>query len=125
MATARRSYTESRPVGVDHLECPDVLSVVERLGTRNEPKDEGEPWQFARAFLAPTFLAVGCSTVEELVERFGLSGEPSRRWKSRTANPADVRDGQGRELPKSVIDFIGEAERRGHPSTALDRSDDD
>lgn len=134
MATARRSYSEieevarrlRRPVAIDKLECPpDGLSIVERLGTRNERNDEGEAWQFPRVFLAPTFLAVG-STVEELVERFGLSGELSQRWKSRTASPADVRDGQGRRvLPKSVIDLLTEAERRGHPITAQDRSDDD
>jgi Zn-dependent peptidase ImmA (M78 family) len=114
------------------------------IGTRDEKREENEAWQFARVFLAPTYLAVACRSADEIAEKLGLSGEaadvrfaqvaelakrgiePSQRWKSRTRTSDDVRDSRGRRvLPKSVVDLLTEAERRGHRITALDRRDDD
>jgi len=114
------------------------------LETRDETRQESEAWHFARVFLAPSFLAVECRSADHISEKFGLSGdaadirfaqlvdlakrgvEPSQRWKSRTRTSDDVRDSRGRRvLPKSVVDLLTEAERRGRRITALDRRDDD
>jgi Zn-dependent peptidase ImmA (M78 family) len=113
------------------------------LGTHDEKREESDAWHFARVFLAPTFLAVGCQSADQISEKFGLSAdaadirfaqlaelakrgvEPSQRWKSRDRRSEDVRDSRGRRvLPKSVIDLLTEAQRRGRRITGLDRLDD-
>jgi Zn-dependent peptidase ImmA (M78 family) len=113
------------------------------LGTRNEKREEGEAWHFARAFLAPTYMAVTCKTADQLSKRFGLSVDaaeirfgqlielakegisPSERWKSTpTRKKDDPRDGRGRRiLPKSVVVHLTEAKRRGHQVTSLEEED--
>ncbi len=122
---------------------------------RRRRQEESEAKQFAAVFLAPLYLARECKSADEIGEKFGISEEASnirfgqvaqareqasatQRWKSaekareqsgEAKNPTDIfslrSPRRGRELPSKVIDYLEEAERRGHRITSLRKRGDD
>lgn len=117
--------------------------------------EESEAKQFAAVFLAPTYLARECKSIEEIGEKFGISDEaanirfgqvaearqqvsPAQRWKSaekkreQSGTAEDLSDKSGssssregrRDLPPKVVDYLEQAERRGHRISSLRKRDD-
>lgn len=76
-------------------------------------KEESEARRFAAMFLAPCYLLSSSDTVDELVDRFGLSYEAALIRKGEFDALQRRSDGHKRELPSVVVDYLKEAQRRG------------
>lgn len=75
---------------------------------------EREAKKFAPLFLAPTQLCSGCNSALDIAQNFQLSGQASEiRWEE-AKRTRRREQGIKRPLPQEVIDFLQEAERRGH-----------
>lgn len=77
--------------------------------------EEEEANIFASYFLVPTDLALGCQTSEEIACKFQVSNRAAEIAFERVERVRRKLSGKGRELPPSVVDFLQEAKRRGHP----------
>jgi Zn-dependent peptidase ImmA (M78 family) len=82
---------------------------------------ESEARRLAAVLMAPEHLASDEVTVDGLREMFGLSDEAAIYRKEEIEAVRRRRRGEKRPLPQSVVDFLREAQRRGHPiQTKLD-----
>ena len=76
-------------------------------------KEESEARRFAAMFLAPNYLLGSTDTVEDIVDRFGMSFEAAMIRKGEFDAYQRRASGQRRELPSIVVDYLKEAQRRG------------
>jgi hypothetical protein len=76
-------------------------------------KEESEARRFGAMFLAPNDLLNSTDTVEDIVDRFGLSFEAAIIRKGEFAVLRRRASGQRRELPSVVVDYLKDAQRRG------------
>src|SRR5215207_5213318 len=76
-------------------------------------KEESEARRFAAMFLAPNDLLSSTDTVEDIVDRFGLSFEAAMIRKGEFDAFQRRASGHRRELPSVVVDYLKEAQRRG------------
>ena len=76
-------------------------------------KEESEARRFAAMFLAPNYLLSSTDTVEDIVDRFGLSFEAAMIRKGEFDAFQRRASGQRRELPSVVVDYLKDAQRRG------------
>lgn len=91
-----------------------------KIFSESEKRDEREARHLAALILAPTEFAKQCKSREELAARFCLGCVASEiRW-----NEIQVvqrhEQGQQRELPPGVLDFLTEKRRLGYKVTAVD-----
>jgi hypothetical protein len=66
-----------------------------------------------RRTLHRPYLALAPVDIDELIDRFGLSAEAAAIRKAEIEAIRRRRAGEKRPLPKSVLDFLSEAKRRG------------
>ena len=76
-------------------------------------KEESEARRFAAMFLAPNYLLGSTDTVEDIVDRFGMSFEAAMIRKGEFDAFQRRASGQRRELPSIVVDYLKDAQRRG------------
>ena len=76
-------------------------------------KEESEARRFAAMFLAPNYLLSSTDTVEDIMDRFGMSFEAAMIRKGEFDAFQRRASGQRRELPSVVVDYLKEAQRRG------------
>jgi hypothetical protein len=76
-------------------------------------KEESEARRFAAMFLAPNDLLSSTDTVEDIVDRFGLSFEAAMIRKGEFDAFQRRASGHRRKLPSVVVDYLKEAQRRG------------
>ena len=76
-------------------------------------KEESEARRFAAMFLAPNYLLSSTDTVDDIVDRFGLSFEAAMIRKGEFDAFQRRASGQRRELPSIVVDYLKDAQRRG------------
>lgn len=76
---------------------------------------ESEANLFASYLLVPTRLAWDAVSAEDIAMRFQVSRAAADIAFERIARAKRKAAGQPRRLPDSVIDFLKEAKRRGHP----------
>jgi hypothetical protein len=76
-------------------------------------KEESEARRFAAMFLAPHYLLSSTDTVEDIVDRFGLSFEAAMIRKGEFDAFQRRASGRRRELPSVVVDYLKEAQRQG------------
>jgi len=76
---------------------------------------EDEADQFASNFLVPTELALDCNGPEDISQRFQISIAAAEISFERVQRARRKATGERRRPPDSVIDFLKEAKRRGHP----------
>ncbi|QRM35523.1 ImmA/IrrE family metallo-endopeptidase [Microvirga sp. VF16] len=76
-------------------------------------KEESEARRFAAMFLAPNDLLRSTDTVEDIVDRFGLSFEAAMIRKGEFDAFQRRASGHRRELPSIVVDYLKDAQRRG------------
>ncbi|WP_040637901.1 ImmA/IrrE family metallo-endopeptidase [Microvirga lotononidis] len=90
----------------------DTQTTAGRLGLEAK-KEESEARRFAAMFLAPNDLLSSTDTVEEIVDRFGLSFEAAMIRKGEFDAFQRRASGQRRELPSVVVDYLKAAQKRG------------
>ena len=76
-------------------------------------KEESEARRFAAMFLAPNYLLSSTDTVEDIVDRFGMSFEAAMIRKGEFDAFQRRASGQRRELPSIVVDYLKDAQKRG------------
>jgi hypothetical protein len=76
-------------------------------------KEESEARRFAAMFLAPNYLLRSTDTVEDIVDRFGLSFEAAMIRKGEFDAFQRRASGKRRELPSVVVEYLKEAQGRG------------
>ena len=76
-------------------------------------KEESEARRFAAMFLAPNYLLSSTDTVDDIVDRFGMSSEAAMIRKGEFDAFQRRASGQRRALPSIVVDYLKEAQRRG------------
>jgi Zn-dependent peptidase ImmA (M78 family) len=76
-------------------------------------QQESEARRLAAVLLAPEHLVPDPADVDTLMDKFGLSGEAAVIRKAEIDAIRRRRRGEKRPLPKSVVDFLTEAKRRG------------
>lgn len=84
-------------------------------GGAKERIEEGEANQFASYFLVPTELALNAANPEDISCRFRVSSGVAEIAFERIQRVKRKKSGERRRPPDSVIDFLKEAKRRGHP----------
>lgn len=83
--------------------------------TARDRIEEEEANVFASFFLVPTLLAIDGTCPEDIAMRFQVSPSAAEIAFARIARAKRRATGQRRRPPDSVIDFLKEARRRGHP----------
>ncbi len=83
--------------------------------TARDRIEEAEANIFASYFLVPTDLAWDAASPEDIAQRFQVSCAAAEIAFERIARAKRKATGQLRRPPDSVIDFLKEAKRRGHP----------
>ncbi len=92
----------------------------EMIGNRLRSQ-EAEARRTAAVILAPEHLIPEGATAADIVAMFGLSPEAAIYRQQEIEGIRRRRRGEGRKIPQSIIDFLREAKRRGHPvQTRLD-----
>ena len=76
-------------------------------------KEESEARRFAAMFLAPNYLLSSTDTVDDIVDRFGISFEAAMIRKGEFDAFQRRASGQRRQLPSVVVDYLKDAQRRG------------
>jgi Zn-dependent peptidase ImmA (M78 family) len=89
-----------------------VRSASERTVARIQ-QQESEARRLAAMLLAPEHLVPEPVDVDMLIDRFGLSAESAAIRKAEIEAIRRRRRGEKRPLPRSVVDFLLEAKRRG------------
>jgi len=84
-------------------------------------RDEAQAHKFAAAFLAPFHRAdfSSATTPEEIAHRFGISLPAARRRVDEFAQMYRRLLGIPRPLPQGIVDFLAEAQRKGHKVMSL------
>lgn len=77
-------------------------------------RDEREAERFAALLLAPTHLAASRNTIEDLEQTFGLSRRAAEIRKLEIEAHLRKKNGETREIPPSVIDFLNYARSKGY-----------
>lgn len=80
-----------------------------------ERMEEDEANRFASYFLVPTELAMDATCAEDIAGRFQVSAEAAEIAFERVQAARRKITREKRRPPDSVIDFLQEAKRRGHP----------
>lgn len=83
-------------------------------------RQEAEAKRMAAILLAPEYLVSAPVTLEELVDKFGLSQQAAIGRKDEIERLRRRRAGNKRDLPISIVDFLAERKRRGDRITSLD-----
>lgn len=83
--------------------------------TAQDRIEEAEANLFASYFLVPTLLALDVNSPEDVAMRFQVSTPAAEIAFERVGRAKRKATGQRRRPPDSVIDFLKEAKRRGHP----------
>ncbi len=78
-------------------------------------KQEDEARRLAPIILAPEHLIPEGASVEDIMSTFGLSHQAAALRKNEVDELRSRRQRAGRPLPQSIIDYLKEAKRRGHP----------
>lgn len=86
--------------------------------------EESEADLFASYFLVPTELAMDATSAEDIALKFQVSAKAADIAFERVQAARRRQSGERRRSPDSVIDFLQEAKRRGHPIRS-DIPDDD
>ena len=97
-----------------------VRSEIERIAPTVR-RDEAQANRFAAAFLAP-FHKTNFSlemTATQLADRFGISVTAATNRVEELARIYRQRNGIQRPLPQGIIDFLKEAQRKGHKIMSL------
>jgi Zn-dependent peptidase ImmA (M78 family) len=76
---------------------------------------ESEARRTAPIILAPEHLIPEVASLEDLMSMFGLSQQAAAIRKEEIDRLRRRRRGEPRPLPQSIVDFLKEAKRRGHP----------
>lgn len=97
-----------------HLNRSPVKSAVE-VSVRRIVHQESEARRLAPRILAPEHLVPEGATVEAFMTMFGLSHEAAVIRKDEVEALRRRMRGEKRPLPQSIIDYLKEAKRRGHP----------
>ncbi|MGY4176782.1 Zn-dependent peptidase ImmA (M78 family) [Bradyrhizobium sp. USDA 4518] len=97
-----------------HLNRSTVKTVVE-ISARRIAHQESEARRLAPIILAPEYLVPEGASVEDIMTMFGLSHEAAVIRKDEIEAVRRRRRGEKRPLPQSIIDYLKEAKRRGHP----------
>jgi len=77
--------------------------------------EESEAKRTGPIILAPEHLIPESTNAEEISSMFGLSAEASLYRYDEVTRIRRRRKGEQRPLPQSIIDYLREAKRRGHP----------
>ncbi|HEY6631335.1 MAG TPA: ImmA/IrrE family metallo-endopeptidase [Rhizobiaceae bacterium] len=83
--------------------------------TARDRVEEAEANYFASCFLVPTVLAWEATNADEIAMRFQVSSPVAEIAFQRIARAKRKATGERRKLPESVVDYLREAKRRGHP----------
>ena len=97
-----------------HLNRSAVKSAVE-ISVRRIAQQESEARRLAPRILAPEHLVPEGASVEDIMTTFGLSYEAALIRKDEVEALRRRERGEKRPLPQSIIDYLKEAKRRGHP----------
>jgi hypothetical protein len=85
----------------------------------NIAREEREAEEFAAFFLAPDHLCEGCVTVEDFIERFGLSRRAAEIRKKDYDQHLRRLAGEDRPLTPTVIDYLRDQKNKGYKVTTL------
>jgi Zn-dependent peptidase ImmA (M78 family) len=96
------------------LNRSQVKSAAE-VSVRRIVNQESEARRLAPRILAPEHLVPEGPSIEDIMMMFGLSHEAAAIRKDEIEGVRRRRRGEKRPLPQSIIDFLKEAKRRGHP----------
>lgn len=83
--------------------------------TAQDRIEENEANYFASCFLIPTSLAWDVVSPQDIAMRYQVSSQVAEIAFERIGRAKRMAAGQRRRPPDSVIDFLKEAKRRGHP----------
>ena len=97
-----------------HLNRSAVKSAVE-VSVQRIVKQESEARRLAPRILAPENLVPKGASVEDITTMSGLSHQAAVIRKDEIEAVRRRRRGEKRPLPQSIIDYLKEAKRRGHP----------
>ncbi|SDH50498.1 protein of unknown function [Bradyrhizobium sp. Rc2d] len=78
-------------------------------------RQEDEARRLAPIILAPEHLIPEDASIEDIMSMFGLSRQAAALRMDEVEEIRRRRRRGGRPLPQSIIDFLREAKRRGHP----------
>lgn len=85
----------------------------------NIAREEREAEELAAFFLAPDHLCQGCMTVEDFIERFGLSRRAAEIRKQDYDRHLRRKSGEERPLTSQTIDLLQHLRSKGHKVTSL------
>jgi len=88
-------------------------------GSQTVSREETQANRFAAFLLAPDQLCVGCETIEDFMERFGLSRSAAEIRKDDYNRYLRHQHRQERELPPNAVDLLKYLRSKGHKVTSL------
>jgi hypothetical protein len=91
-----------------------VKSAVE-VAVRRVVHQESEARRLAPRILAPEHLIPEGASIEDIMTKFAFSNEAAMIRKDEIEAIRRRRRAEKRPLPQSIIDYLKEAKRRGHP----------
>ena len=98
--------------GLFHRKAGILISDISIASVRHE---ESEAKRTGPIILAPEYLTPEGTSAEEISSMFGLSDEAALYRYEEVERIRRRRKGERRPLPQSIIDYLREARRRGHP----------